>query len=100
MYYTYPPEDLSIKKINYASYVDSLRAHFIIRIEVFDSEVCGDKIRLQILKDKLERYLTDNVGKEKYHIQYNKGYVGLLYTWFMDKEDAVAFALTFNGKAT
>lgn len=101
MYYTYTAKDLPVKKDSYVSYVDSLRAHFTIRIEV-KGDIDRDMDQLRIthasMRDKLEKYLLEHVNKNNYHMQRDSGYHGLVYTWFMDKEDALAFALKFGGK--
>lgn len=102
MYYNPPVIDLPVKKDSYAIYVNSLRARFTIRIEVnniVNKGVGTLKIEHLAIRDKLEQYLLSNVDKGNYHMQQDAGYHGLFYTWFMDKEDALAFALTFGGKA-
>jgi hypothetical protein len=93
---------IPVLKTSYVSYVNSLRVQFSVRIEV--NRISTLTVRGDIaaehtsLRKELKQYLQSNLAEDSYHIQRDTGYHGLFYTWFMNKEDAVAFALKFNGR--
>ena len=101
MYYNYTAKDLPAKKDSYVNYVNSLRAHFTIRVEVkreINQSVSTLKAEHTAIRNELKAFLSEILNIENYHIQEDSGYHGWFYTWFMDKEDALAFALKFGGK--
>ena len=81
---------------DYIKYVESLRAKFTVRIEIRSPD--RDLIVCSEMEKNLQKYLKGILPDNTWCMQQPTGFVGLYYFWFMYREDAVAFALKFNGK--
>jgi hypothetical protein len=100
MYYTLTPQLIDKESPTYTSdyieYVESLRQEFSIRIEVRSNN--SEYHACTKLENDLKNYLDNILSKDKWSMQQPTGFVGLYYFWFMDKQDALAFALKFGGR--
>ena len=90
------------KKSNYPLYVDSLRQKYSVRVEVKNIDQNGEvsyniEEYTKFLNTTLD-YLENNVDKNYYELQETDNLLSRLFVWFMDKQDATAFALKFGGK--
>ena len=78
--------------ISFATHVDMMRKRFTIRIETRErSELSDDR-------KEISDYLGSRLKNGTWELQPFSGYTGLHYTWFLHKEDALAFMFVFDGK--
>ena len=96
MIYSAPEPTPRMKGDQYVKHVDALRARFTIRIEAKSYSSSYEECTK--VEKALLQYLTSILSKDKWCMQEPTGFVGLYYFWFMDKEDALAFALKFGGR--
>lgn len=87
---------LRMSKNEYIKYVNALRQHFTIRIEV--SHKGASLLDHEYTAATLKNYLYKTLSVSGWCMQDSVGYNGLHYVWFMHSADALAFALIFNGK--
>jgi len=75
----------------FIKYVDDLRKTYAIRIQVKSTE------SHEHVYKRITRYLKKRLSASEWEIQDFTHFNGLHFIWFIQKEDALAFMLTFNG---
>lgn len=84
----------------FVAYVNTLRQKFAIRVEVTDRSILSVITGVIVTTDfgkALKEYLAAHLPESEYEIQRsNSG--SLHYVWFMNKDDALAFMLKWDGR--
>lgn len=82
---------------DYVVHVESLREKYSIRVEI-DSHAQRPRPDHKSIYNKIKKYLDLRISKDKWEFQSSNAYANYHWVWFMDKEDALAFMLQFDGK--
>ncbi len=84
---------IKLSLASFATHVDAMREKFSIRIETRyrSAEVSDDR-------KEISAYLGNRLKVGTWEMQPFSGFTGLNYTWFLHKEDALAFMLAFDGR--